>query len=59
MALKFNKLNIYSIKVDEKRNVFVKQKATEKDKQIVRFSNPNNIDNNKWLIIKDNWYQEL
>ncbi len=59
MALKFNKLNIYSIKVDENRNVFVKQKATEQDKHIVRFSNPKNIDANKWLLIKDNWYQEL
>ena len=58
MALKFNELNIYSLKVDESRNVFVKQKAIEQDKQIVRFAEPKTIDANKWVLIKDNWYQE-
>jgi hypothetical protein len=58
MALKFNEFNIYSIKVDSLKNVFVKQKAIEQDNQIARFENSKLIDANKWILIKGNWYLE-
>jgi len=58
MALKFNRLNIYSIQVDSRNNVIVKQRPLEHDKKIARFEHSTLIDSRTWDNIKDNWYQE-